>query len=983
MSGIQFAFAPATGGGRLNLFTRRKLGRRQLPVTDWQAASRNDVADATLRYLKRLLDSGLAIDEGTALLLSTEVLLDIPSSIASVLGMPEIAPLALELSLSSTVQSPDGEIRTAWTDPSFRRVAPRRDGMFVEIGSRLWRLSSSLFWLLEAIDQYNGTKGQRGEERIGAWLAVQERLGALAGGEVKAEKMLQNLRIYQAEAFALDARETAGGPEFDPIPMSASMRANFGDYADAPENGDDPAAVELKDNEKHALLVPELQRQFLAVYRADTLDTHPSYVLGRNTYVVIEPDLRRALDVVKRINRAPEAERRAFLKNPRSYIAQALPDAGDEAGSIFVETRQYSERVRGLGIWQRPQLPWLQRKGTGWLPEGFSLNIGNQRIELTEQRLRTLAAAHDDAVARNAPTFTVDGQVFSTTEVGEALERLGGFGESDQAEFKGDPKPEDDREVLLGDDNIEGLGFTAGDKSRPLATPKLMPVDLVRTEAKPHQVEGFSWLVDAWVAGLPGVLLADDMGLGKTFQALAFLAWFRANAGEGGDKTRDYRYPILIVAPTALLWNWQKEADIHLNSGALGECVQAFGSGLAQLKNRTATPEDALDVQRLRGADWVLTTYETLATYHRAFARVAFSVAIFDEIQKIKAPDTINTHAAKLMNADFVLGMTGTPIENRIEDIWCIMDRVVPGKLGDLKSFSSSYGGESADGLTELKARLDQPTKGQPRLMLRRLKGDHLRGLPARGIDTYRKILMPAEQAAAYAAIVTAARAGTRSKGDMLKIVHRLRGVSLHPNGAAGFDPYNATARDKWIAASARVMQTLDILAEIQRRGEKALVFIEDRAVQSAFAVVVAATLGLAAEPDIINGETPADLRQKIVDRFQAAPKGFGLLLLSPKAAGVGLTITAANHVIHLSRWWNPAVEDQCNDRVYRIGQTKPVTVHIPLAVHPEFGDASFDVKLDQLLERKRSLSRDMLMPPVSNNDAETLFGEAVGQASV
>src|SRR5690606_38418305 len=121
----------------------------------------------------------------------------------------------------------------------------------------------------------------------------------------------------------------------------------------------------------------------------------------------------------------------------------------------------------------------------------------------------------------------------------------------------------------------------------------------------------------------------------------------------------------------------------------------------------------------------------------------------------------------------------------------------------------------------------------------------------------------------------------------------------------------------------------------------------------------------------------------QIFDRFQALPPGFAALVLSPKAAGVGLTITAANHVIHLSRGWNPAVDDQCNDRVYASGQYNPVPINVPPAIHPTFGEASFALKLDDLLARKRALSRDMLMPPVSDSDAESLFGEAVDAASV
>lgn len=143
----------------------------------------------------------------------------------------------------------------------------------------------------------------------------------------------------------------------------------------------------------------------------------------------------------------------------------------------------------------------------------------------------------------------------------------------------------------------------------------------------------------------------------------------------------------------------------------------------------------------------------------------------------------------------------------------------------------------------------------------------------------------------------------------------------------------------------------------------------------------MATHLDLDRQPSIINGSVPGERRLEIVDRFQASLLPFDLLVLSPKAAGIGLTITAANHVIHLSRWWNPAVEDQCNDRCYRIGQQKPVTIHLPIAVHPDYGESSFDVRLDALLERKRQLSRDMLLPPVADGDVEALFDQTIGRA--
>jgi SNF2 family DNA or RNA helicase len=257
------------------------------------------------------------------------------------------------------------------------------------------------------------------------------------------------------------------------------------------------------------------------------------------------------------------------------------------------------------------------------------------------------------------------------------------------------------------------------------------------------------------------------------------------------------------------------------------------------------------------------------------------------------------------------------------------------------------------------------------------MKEDILEGLPTKQIKTYR-LAMPDAQAEAYSRAVAEAQRGERTMGSMLKAIHALRGISLHPDGGGAVDGYDPRAVQSWIDRSARVRQAISILREVERSGEKALVFIEDRGVQRALAQALTTLFSLPAEPSIINGDVPGPKRQAIVDSFQAAPPGFAVLILSPKAAGIGLTITAANHVLHLSRWWNPAVEDQCNDRVYRIGQTKPVTVHVPIATHPVFGDASFDVTLDALLERKRTLSRHMLSPPVSDSDIGVLFGATV-----
>lgn len=981
---LAFSFTPTSDGGELRLFEQRLFGRRPVAPGQWKDRAGEELAPA-VRFVARLLGAGKATIEYEAVLLHSADLIDAPGSVSHRLGLPELAPLSLNLTLRGRIESPDGQIEMRWTDDDFREVTPIILGLVVRFAGREGRLTPRLAAVQTAIAHYNSTLGEDTGSRLSRWADVQIELEHLTGTRIEADKLLRTFRIYQAGAFALDVKEAQNGLGINPIPMARTMRPSLADETAAPENGVE-ADDESRDALEHALLPPELQRQFEKEFNADGLATRPAYVLGRSTYLIVDPEVQTALDVVKTAQRATPTERRAFVRNPREALVRAMPEAGEAIAAVFVETKQYSERVLGLGLWQKPVLDWIKKQGPGWLPETFHFTVGDKKLPMTAEKLERLGESLDKAVAQDQSSFPFDGHMLSVQEAAAAFEHLrsGDSTSSERTEEAGETEqaqPARDTNVLLIEENIEESVFSRSIRPRPLFASGVFPSDLVVTEPKPHQIDGFGWLVNAWVSGLPGALLADDMGLGKTMQALAFLVWIRENLKHADDRRRDLNGPILIVAPTALLRNWQKEVDAHLRPGVLGECAEVFGRGLSRLK-RPGPPEDALDVEALRQADWVLTTYETLANYHRAFARVGFSVAVFDEMQKIKAPDTINTHAAKAMNADFVLGMTGTPIENRIEDLWCIMDRVAPGFLGGLKPFSKIYGDNDESALAELKRKLEAKVDDAPPLVLRRMKGDHLRGLPERQFRTYGEPGMPPVQAKAYDAIVQGASGAAGRKVDMLRTVHALRGVSLHPHGAEGLDPYDPVSAGEWIEQSARLKQVVTVLQEIRAKGEKALVFIEDRAIQAAFAAVASAQLRLGREPEIINGETAADERQAIVDRFQSRPKGFDLLVLSPKAAGIGLTITAANHVIHLSRWWNPAVEDQCNDRVFRIGQDKPVTVHIPMAVHPGYGADSFDIKLNALLERKRTLSRDMLAPPVSDSDASELFGQTVGASA-
>ena len=349
-----------------------------------------------------------------------------------------------------------------------------------------------------------------------------------------------------------------------------------------------------------------------------------------------------------------------------------------------------------------------------------------------------------------------------------------------------------------------------------------------------------------------------------------------------------------------------------------------------------------------------------------------FDAIVFDEIQRIKTPGTLMTHAAKALNGDFVIGLSGTPVENRLADLWCVVDSTYPGYLSDLAQFSANYEANmSVEKLGSLKALLTEEQQSSPPVMLRRMKVDHLPGLPEK-LEHVLPEKMPPEQAAAYTDAINRAR-GADGKQAMLQTLQQIRNISLHP-----LHP-DLSSDKEYPLLSARFKATLSVLDQISDKGEKVLVFLENHEMQRYLAGYLQRRYSLANLPLLINGAVKGSERQSRVNRFQSGRRGFDVMILSPRAGGVGLTLTAANNVIHLSRWWNPAVEDQCSDRVYRIGQDKLVNIYYPQAVHPNFGSKSFDLTLHNLLARKRQLCSDLLMPPGnSDGNAEELFKQSV-----
>lgn len=487
----------------------------------------------------------------------------------------------------------------------------------------------------------------------------------------------------------------------------------------------------------------------------------------------------------------------------------------------------------------------------------------------------------------------------------------------------------------------------------------------------PHQRAGLAWMQHLYSLQtdyqVRGAVLADDMGLGKTLQLLALMAWLL--------ECDPNMSPMLIVAPVSLLENWTEEVNKFFVPGVL-PLLTAYGDSLESLRvprpqiDERLRMEDGL-VKFLR-PDWVgnaklvLTTYETLRDLEFSFAAQKWSLMVCDEAQRIKNPAAMVTRAAKKQNVAFKIACTGTPVENTLADIWCLFDYVQPGLLGALNDFGRRYRKPIEAKTDEERARVEELRARIAPQILRRLKADVATDLPPKIIvKECRELPLSAVQRNLYAkAIESFKKRGDRQYVSPFKnhlgLLHYLRLVCTDPR-PHGLEVFKPESLEQYCKKAPKLEWLLNQLHAIKARGEKVIVFCEFREIQRLLQHYIETEFR--ARPDIINGDTSASSshrasRQKRIKAFQQTP-GFGVLILSPVAVGFGVNIQAANHVVHYTRTWNPAKEDQATDRAYRIGQLKPVYVYYPVVCAEDF--TTFDVKLDQLLTYKRGLAEDML----------------------
>ncbi|MBK9015878.1 MAG: DEAD/DEAH box helicase [Saprospiraceae bacterium] len=457
---------------------------------------------------------------------------------------------------------------------------------------------------------------------------------------------------------------------------------------------------------------------------------------------------------------------------------------------------------------------------------------------------------------------------------------------------------------------------------QPQAVP--LPVGLNAT-LRPYQRAGYEWMMKNTRLGF-GSLLADDMGLGKTVQVIAALLRYKEEGLLEKSKA-------LVIVPTSLLTNWRKE-------------IERFAPSL-----RAAVYHGQGRSLDLAAADVVITTYGIARSEQAFFKKHPWYCTVTDEAQNIKNAGTEQTKSVKAISATIRIAMSGTPVENRLSEFWSIMDFTNKGYLGSPKQFSEVFGKpiqrEGDQKQADLFRKITAP------FLLRRLKSDKsiIADLPDK-IENNQFATLTKEQAAVYQTVVQMNMKGIFDEGDdikrqglVLKMITALKQICNHP--------YQFLKKgDKSPDLSGKAMLLLSLLDNIYENGEKTLIFTQYHEMGELLSRFITETYGK--EPLFLHGGTSRPRRDEMVEKFQrpaSLPGENDTFILSLKAGGTGLNLTAASNVIHYDLWWNPAVEAQATDRAYRIGQQKNVMVWRLIT------QSTFEEKIDEMIRRKKDLA--------------------------
>jgi superfamily II DNA or RNA helicase len=561
----------------------------------------------------------------------------------------------------------------------------------------------------------------------------------------------------------------------------------------------------------------------------------------------------------------------------------------------------------------------------GAVSADWSLMLGNDTLDL--QDFAQMASLKHPLVAWKGKWVALDPATLK--QITQVIQASRGAG------FESMSRGEALAAALTGTAHIPGVSEAieveaAGDFGTALEELKILPDRPITQPAgfigqlRPYQLRGLAWLEGLSRLGLGGIL-ADDMGLGKTIEVLALLLHRQQRSPNVGA-------PTLLICPTSLLGNWERE-------------ITKFAPTLPFFVHHGNNRDDLPRVFRPHAI--VLTTYGVIRREEEIFGARVWGMVVVDEAQAIKNASSYQAKAVRKLKAPFKLALTGTPIENRLVELWSILAFALPGYLGNETTFKDLFANpiekyRDPDAALELRQRVGP-------FILRRLKTDRtiIQDLPEKQeMKVYTQLSK--EQALLYRARVEQmdqdlqAAQGIERRGRILALLTHLKQICNHPSQfLKQTGPYKGR--------SGKLERLSDMLEEVLESGEKALVFTQFKEMGDRLQVHLKDVLGF--EPPFLHGGTSREQRDEMVRSFQEDLDGAKVLLLSLKAGGVGLNLTAATHVFHFDRWWNPAVEDQATDRTYRIGQTRNVQVHKLITM------GTLEEKIDAMLESKRDLA--------------------------
>ena len=673
--------------------------------------------------------------------------------------------------------------------------------------------------------------------------------------------------------------------------------------------------IEGYDTFEEAEQLLEADTERFALYRKDPKT-------GQTIRVALPERTRKEVDRIRKKSQVPREDVKRFVEDPRRYLQP--PEELDE------------EELSG-----------------GELPEeDDTLDLSLVAVRAVEYNLEDYGSR---VVAISADAEEVDIEREKVFGLGK-----GWFGPEVEVEEEAEPSENEEEELegfelpsgkerLQTADNIDEIGYE--EERARLLRERFEDLSLAACfEAKlyNYQEEGYAWLrsLHDTSAERIGGLLADDMGLGKTVQVIALLSHMHEEQRLG---------PSLLVVPKTVIPNWQNEIGKFCSANLF--IVEHLGAGRAS------------DHRALQHADIILTTYDTMVRDQLMLGKLELHILALDEAQYIKNYTTKRASAARAMNARVKLALTATPVENNLDELWSIMDFAQPGLLGTLTDFRDDF----AVPLEIAAARGDGSEDAVARSLLMRVEEHYLRRtkagvlsdeLPSKYIHI-EEVRMTDFQRRMYDSV---RKHYIRRGSGALPAIRAMLDVCAHPLATSekvlsALDEVNdlreICANDALLVdASNKFTWLTEKLEEVKARNEKAILFSSFRRVQAMLKALVRSNFGVS--PAIINGDVSAGRRQDIVSRFNTRA-GFDVIILSAQAAGVGINVTGANHVFHMTREWNPAKENQATDRAYRIGQERDVHVYLPVTVYDDF--ETIDVRLHQLLESKQRLATNVIRP--------------------